>query len=129
MSTYSERPTEEKSWKKLYEAVLLETDPHLLSEKIAGAQKAIDEHALALRSNGHGDSEKEALESASIVMRDLKKMRSDEHLTTDPIPNDWRCLCAAVANEKDHKKLGLLLEELIRALDHRYESRMQVRAS
>ena len=30
---------------------------------------------------------------------------------------DWRELCAAVASEKDSKKLELLLEELIRALD------------
>ena len=32
---------------------------------------------------------------------------------------DWRELCAAVASEKDSKKLELLLEELIRALDER----------
>ena len=30
---------------------------------------------------------------------------------------DWRELCAAVASEKDSKKLELLLEELIRALN------------
>ena len=32
---------------------------------------------------------------------------------------DWRELCAAVASEKDSKKLELLLQELIRALDDR----------
>ena len=32
---------------------------------------------------------------------------------------DWRELCAAVASEKDSRKLELLLEELIRALDDR----------
>jgi len=32
---------------------------------------------------------------------------------------DWRELCAAVANENDPNKLGLLLEELITALDDR----------
>ena len=32
---------------------------------------------------------------------------------------DWRELCAAVASESDPKKLELLLEELIRALDNR----------
>lgn len=32
---------------------------------------------------------------------------------------DWCKLCAAVASEKDSKKLELLLEELIRALDER----------
>ena len=32
---------------------------------------------------------------------------------------DWPELCAAVASENDPKKLGLLVEELIRALDER----------
>ena len=32
---------------------------------------------------------------------------------------DWRELCAAAASENDPKKLGLLVEELIRALDER----------
>jgi hypothetical protein len=32
---------------------------------------------------------------------------------------DWRELCAAVSSESDPKKLGLLVEELIRALDER----------
>ena len=43
---------------------------------------------------------------------------------TDPAPRDWRELCAAVANETDSKKLELLLQELIRALDE-HESRSQ----
>jgi hypothetical protein len=30
---------------------------------------------------------------------------------------DWRELCAAVANETDSKKLGSLVQELIKALD------------
>jgi hypothetical protein len=30
---------------------------------------------------------------------------------------DWQELCAAVASENDPKKLGVLLEELIRALN------------
>jgi len=30
---------------------------------------------------------------------------------------DWHELCAAVASEKDPKKIGMLVEELIRALD------------
>ena len=38
---------------------------------------------------------------------------------------DWRELCAAVASEKDSKKLELLLQELIRALDDR-QSRSHV---
>jgi hypothetical protein len=32
---------------------------------------------------------------------------------------DWRELCASVASESDPKKLGLLVEELIRALEER----------
>ena len=32
---------------------------------------------------------------------------------------DWRELCAAVASENDPKKLELLLEELLQALDDR----------
>jgi hypothetical protein len=42
---------------------------------------------------------------------------------------DWRDLCAAVANEKDSKNLGSLVQELIRALDARqeFQSRTQVR--
>ena len=38
---------------------------------------------------------------------------------------DWRELCASVASERDSKKLELLLEELIRALDDR-QSRSHV---
>ncbi len=30
---------------------------------------------------------------------------------------DWRELCAAIANEADSKKLGSLIQELIKALD------------
>ena len=32
---------------------------------------------------------------------------------------DWHELCAAVASENDPKKLGVLVEQLIRALDDR----------
>lgn len=38
---------------------------------------------------------------------------------TGSAKKDWRELCAAVASENDSKKLELLLEELIRALDDR----------
>ena len=48
---------------------------------------------------------------------------------TDPIPRDWREVCAAVANEKDSKKLELLLQELIRALDDRPGAGIQARVS
>jgi len=42
---------------------------------------------------------------------------------------DWRELCAAVASESVPKKLGLLVEELIRALDERQRSFMWLRTS
>jgi hypothetical protein len=35
---------------------------------------------------------------------------------------DWRELCAAVANETDSNKLGLLVRELIKALDEREQN-------
>jgi len=38
---------------------------------------------------------------------------------SDSEKKDWRELCAAVASERDPKKLGLLVDELIRALDER----------
>jgi hypothetical protein len=38
---------------------------------------------------------------------------------------DWRELCASVASESDPKKLGSLVEELIKALDER-QSQLQV---
>jgi hypothetical protein len=129
MSEYDERPKDENSWKKLYEAALLEFDPNLLPQRIAEAQKAIDERALALRANGDGNSEKEALENALVALGDLKRMRTDACHMTDPISRDWRDLCAAVANETDSKKLELLLKELIRALEDRHEPLIKARAS
>ncbi len=39
----------------------------------------------------------------------------------------WRELCEAVAKEHDPKKLGLLVEELIRALDKRSQSHVAPR--
>ena len=38
---------------------------------------------------------------------------------SESVKKDWRELCAAVASEKDSKKLEPLLEELIKALDDR----------
>ena len=80
MSEYDERPKDEKSWKRLYEAALLEFDPHLLLERIAEAEKAIDEQALAQRINGDGNSEKAALQDARVALGDLKKMRTGERV-------------------------------------------------
>ena len=38
---------------------------------------------------------------------------------SDSAKKDWRELCAAVASERDPRKLELLLQELIKALDNR----------
>lgn len=38
---------------------------------------------------------------------------------TESAKKDWRELCTAVARENDPKKLGSLVEQLIRALDDR----------
>ena len=69
------RSTDEQSWKQLYEAALFELDPKLLPQKIADAQKAMGERALALlRNNGHNHSEKEALANAYVALDDLKRI-------------------------------------------------------
>jgi hypothetical protein len=65
----------EQSWKEFYEAALRESDPNLLPQKIADAQKAISERALVLlRENGHNHSEKAALAGAHAVLDDLKRI-------------------------------------------------------
>ena len=48
----------------------------------------------------------------------------DEHMGESK-KKDWRELCAAVATEKDSKKLELLVQELSRALDDRQDFRSQ----
>lgn len=48
---------------------------------------------------------------------------------TGSAKKDWRELCAAVASENDSKKLELLLEELIRALDDRQANLMATRVN
>ena len=60
-------------WRQLYEAAFFELDPKLLAPKIADAQKAMGERALALlRDDGHNHSEKEALARAYFTLDDLK---------------------------------------------------------
>jgi hypothetical protein len=41
---------------------------------------------------------------------------------------DWRELCAAVSNEHDSTKLGLLIQELIEALDDQHENRVSMQS-
>ena len=45
---------------------------------------------------------------------------------TEPTHRDWREVCAEVASENDPKRMGLLLKELIRELDHKAQSKSQV---
>jgi hypothetical protein len=69
----------EQSWKQLYEAALLELDPNRLPQRIADAQKAIAERALALlRENGSNNSEKETLAGAHVVLDDLKRIHQSD---------------------------------------------------
>jgi uncharacterized protein YktB (UPF0637 family) len=66
---------ERLSWKSFYEAALRERDPHALTQRIADAQKAIAECALALlRANIDNKREKEYLANAHLVLEDLKKV-------------------------------------------------------
>jgi hypothetical protein len=62
-------------WKSFYEAALCERDPHVLRQRIADAQKAIAECALALfRANIDNKREKENLANAHNVLEDLKRL-------------------------------------------------------
>lgn len=63
-------------WKQLYEAAILELDPKLLPQRIADAQKAIGERAMALlQDQGHNHSEKEPLASAHVALNDLERIQ------------------------------------------------------
>lgn len=71
------RSQDEHSWKRLYEAALLELDPNLLPQRIADAEKAIRERALALfQTNGDNNSEKEALGGCASGLGRLEENRS-----------------------------------------------------
>ena len=72
-------------WRQLYEAALFELNTKLLPQKIADAEKAIGERALALlRENGHNHSEKKALARAHSALDDLKRI----HQTADRFLRD-----------------------------------------
>jgi hypothetical protein len=69
------RSQDQQAWEQLYETALLELDPNLLPQRIADAEKAIRERALALfQTNGDNNSEKEALGDAHLVLNDLKRI-------------------------------------------------------
>jgi hypothetical protein len=72
-----ERLKEEQSWKKLYEAALLEFNLHLLPERIAEAQEAIGQRVLTLRLDGEVNSEMVALENARVVLGNLTRVFHD----------------------------------------------------
>jgi hypothetical protein len=64
-----------EAWRRLYQAALLELDMDRLFQRIADAEKAIDERtAELLRSNGSGAAENENLASAQMVLNDLKRI-------------------------------------------------------
>ena len=66
---------ERLSWKAFYESALCERDPRVLPQRIADAQKAIAECALALlRANIDNEREKENLANARRVLEDLKRL-------------------------------------------------------
>jgi hypothetical protein len=66
---------ERVSWRSFYEVALRERDPHALPQRIADAQKAIAEFALALlRANIDNKREKENLACAHLVLEDLKRL-------------------------------------------------------
>ena len=65
---------ERLSWKSFYQAALHEHDPRVRSQRIADAQKAIAECALALlRANIDNKREKENLANAHLVLEELKR--------------------------------------------------------
>jgi len=69
------RSQDQQAWEQLYETALLELDTNLLPQRIADAEKAIRERALALfQTNGDNNSEKEALGDAHLVLNDLKRI-------------------------------------------------------
>lgn len=70
ISQFDDRP----SWKAFYQAALHERDSRVLAQRIADAQKAIAECALALlRANIDNKREKENLANAHLVLEDLKR--------------------------------------------------------
>jgi hypothetical protein len=84
MSNADVQSASEQSWKQFYEAALRESDPNLLPQKIAAAQKAGERALVLLRENGHNHSEKAALAGAHALLDDLKRI----HQTADrPLKN------------------------------------------
>jgi hypothetical protein len=69
-----EKNNKPATWRQLYEAALLELDPELLPQRIANAQEAIGERALALPANGDNNSEIDALSDARVALDDLKRI-------------------------------------------------------
>jgi hypothetical protein len=66
------QPQDEQSWRLLYEAAFFELDPNLLPQRIADAEKAMGERALALlHANEHNHSEKQALAHAHAALDNL----------------------------------------------------------
>ena len=63
------------SWKSLYDAAINERDTRVLSQRIADAEKAIAECALALlRANIDNKDEKRNLAKAHLYLEELKRL-------------------------------------------------------
>jgi hypothetical protein len=67
-------------WKALYEAAVLELDPHRLIERIEEAQQAILSYMKTL-DNSCYSSEKESLTNALEVLHDLRRIDGEEGKT------------------------------------------------
>jgi len=64
-----------RDWRELYEEALLEFDPVKLLDRIAEAEKAIAEEAVALAHRGGDGIERQVLEDAMQTLGDLKRHR------------------------------------------------------
>ena len=80
----NEFPRNSQSWKRLYEAAILETNLDAISGRIAEARAAVTNRlSLLLQDSGTWEAEKEALANALVVLEDLQRMYvSDVHSAT-----------------------------------------------
>jgi hypothetical protein len=63
------------SWKELYKACCLETDPEKLRALILETEGAMFSRAQELGMNGDGQAEREEMEDASVGLLGLKTQR------------------------------------------------------
>jgi hypothetical protein len=71
----SQQSQQTHTWKQLYADALCESNTKILLRKIASAEKAIDQRALALmEGEGDCDAEKQELTNAQRLLNDLKRI-------------------------------------------------------